>query len=175
MPIEYRNASFRERPYGGGRLIRRVEAEWGKIRAFGANKTEAKNALLEAIEQQLANAYTRRYLRTDDVTFALYYADGWNYDIVTGDGHRTSSTMLGAEILPHDAFASMNRHFEQYVAGKEFERGVDRTNGELDRAVVAYREDPSDENRERVLAAQEAHVEAFHRERTGEAQLRTHD
>lgn len=51
---------------------------------------------------------------------------------------------------------------------------VDRTNGELDAAVLAHREDPSEENRERALRAAEAHNAAFLAEQTEEFQRRTH-
>lgn len=169
--IEFRNASYRERPYGGGRLIRRVEASWGSISRHGTTKTEAKAALLAAISEQLAHTYTRRYLRTADVTFALFYCDGWGYDIVTGDGARSSSTLLG-DVPEQEAFESMKRHFEQYTSGIDAQ-SVDRTNGELDAAVLAYREDPSEANRDRCLAAQERHHEAFLREQTAEFMART--
>lgn len=44
---------------------------------------------------------------------------------------------------------------------------MDRTNGRLDAAVLAYREDPSEENRQRLLAAQREHNDDFMREQTG--------
>jgi hypothetical protein len=43
---------------------------------------------------------------------------------------------------------------------------TDRTNGALDRAIVAYREDPTPENRARLMAASRAHVDHFHAEQT---------
>jgi hypothetical protein len=49
----------------------------------------------------------------------------------------------------------------------------DRTNGELDAAVIAYRELPDEANLRRLMAAQRAHVDAFYRERTAEFQART--
>lgn len=45
-------------------------------------------------------------------------------------------------------------------------KAMDRTNGELDKAVLAYRENPTDENREHLLRMQEAHVADFYREET---------
>ena len=44
--------------------------------ARGANKTEARKALEEAIERQCAHMHTRRYLSANDVTFVLFYSDG---------------------------------------------------------------------------------------------------
>jgi hypothetical protein len=170
MNIEYRDAPYYERPFGGGRKIRRVEAHCGSLRGDGANRTEAKAALMERIELQLRHAYTRRYLRTADVTFALYYADGWSYDIVAGDGARYSSTGLGA-CDEREAYQAMSRHFLQYIGGKDMGR-VDRTNGELDAAILAYRDDPSEENRDRCLKAQQAHTDAFYAEQTEEFQAR---
>lgn len=52
---------------------------------------------------------------------------------------------------------------------------MDRTNGRLDAAVLAYREEPTHENRERLLAAQREHNEAFLREQTGEYIERTRE
>jgi hypothetical protein len=50
---------------------------------------------------------------------------------------------------------------------------VDRTNGELDAALMAFREDPSDANRARLMAAQQLHVDDFFAEQTGEFMQRT--
>ena len=50
---------------------------------------------------------------------------------------------------------------------------MDRTDGELDAAVLAYREDDSEANRQRLLAAQRAHDDAFVGEMTGTFQERT--
>lgn len=44
---------------------------------------------------------------------------------------------------------------------------MDRTGGELDRAVLAHRADPSETSHERVMAAMRAHNDAFMREQTG--------
>jgi hypothetical protein len=46
-------------------------------------------------------------------------------------------------------------------------------NTELDRAILAYRANPTEANRLRVLAAQEAHMLAFFRRQTEEFQVRT--
>jgi hypothetical protein len=71
------------------------------------------------------------------------------------------STGLGDETF-EDAMASMRRHFEQYVTGKEHERGVDRTDGELALAIAAWNAEQNDANRRRFEAAERAHVEAFY-------------
>lgn len=44
---------------------------------------------------------------------------------------------------------------------------LDRTNGTLDAAIVVYRDDPSEENRAFLIAAQRAHAEHFYAEQTG--------
>jgi hypothetical protein len=49
----------------------------------------------------------------------------------------------------------------------------DRTNGELDAAVIAYRELPSEANLRRLMAAQRAHVDAFRREQATAFRART--
>ncbi len=49
----------------------------------------------------------------------------------------------------------------------------DRTEGRLDRAVIAYREDPSEINRQRLMLVQEEHYRAFMAEQTGDFILRT--
>lgn len=162
IDITYRDASYRGHAYG--KRVRRVEASCGSLTAYGANRTEAKAALLADVARQLEYAYRRRYLRTDDVTFALHYANGWGYDIVAGDGRRVSSTLLGGDVGEHEAFESMRHHFEQYATGREHARGVDRTNGELDAAITAWNADQSDENRKRLEAAERAHMDALYAE-----------
>lgn len=180
MNFTYRNASYRERPFGGGRLIRRVEAMLGNMSAQGANKTEAKKALEEVIERQLTHGRTRRYLSANGITFALFYSNGWGYDIIKAPELRGynqgGSVLFGGEEHEDEckAFEAMKRHFEQYaIEGVEVERGLDRTNGELDAAILAYREDDSYENMKRLQAAQQAHVDAFYAEQAEEFQART--
>lgn len=112
--IAFRNASHRSGPYGTGRLIRRVEATWGAITACGANKTAAKTALIEAVERQLEHVYSRRYLSSSEVTFVLFYANGWCYDIVKAGDARGGTCHLDA-VDERDAFERMRRHFEQYT------------------------------------------------------------
>lgn len=48
----------------------------------------------------------------------------------------------------------------------EFLKAVDRTQGRLDAAVIAYRNDPTDENHEALMAVGLEHVEAFYQEQT---------
>ena len=117
MDIGYRDASIRA-PYGRRVIERRTEATCGAISAYGANRTEAKAALLVAVERQCEHAYQRRYLTGighdgEPVTFALYYAGCWSYDIVRA-GRVACSTGMGVDSF-HDALASMTHHFEQYT------------------------------------------------------------
>jgi hypothetical protein len=49
----------------------------------------------------------------------------------------------------------------------------DRTNGALNRAILAYRENPTPENRAALLAAQSAHVNHFYAEQAAEFVRRT--
>ena len=120
LDIEYRDASYRSSPYGGGKLIRRTEARFGSIRAEGATRTEAKAALLEAVTAQCEHAYVRRYLTGiaahdgRSVTFVLYYAAGWVYDIVRAGAVSCSSSHMGA-ISETEAIARMREHFDQYT------------------------------------------------------------
>jgi hypothetical protein len=111
--IQFRDTH--EPPQGRGLRTRRgVQATWGVISGQGANRTEAKAALMDAVDRQLAHVFARRYLATRDVTFALFYANGWCYDIVTSDGAQHGSTHFDAA-NEHDAFEAMRRHFEQYT------------------------------------------------------------
>lgn len=48
-----------------------------------------------------------------------------------------------------------------------------RDTSALDAAVLAHRADPTEENRERLMAAQRAHADGFYREQTVEFQRRT--
>ncbi len=52
-------------------------------------------------------------------------------------------------------------------------RPVDRTNGELDAAVVAYRENPTLPNKERLFSAMHQHSDHFYREEIRGYQERT--
>lgn len=122
LDITYRDASYRPGAYGSGKLIRRTEASIGAIRRTGANRTEAKTALLEAVTEQVENCRTRRYLMgvsEEDVpvAFVLYFNDGWGYDIVRNGGKISSSTSMTA-VDERDAFEKMQHHFDQYV-GKD--------------------------------------------------------
>lgn len=113
MNIEYRDTSYRPGAYGSGRKIRQTEARVGDIKRTGATKTEAKASLLEALAQQAQHCFVRRYLSTDEVTFALSYCDGWRYDIVK-PGRTCGSILLSAE-SEHEAFERMKNHFDQYT------------------------------------------------------------
>lgn len=44
---------------------------------------------------------------------------------------------------------------------------MDRTQGRLDQAVLAYRENPTEENNKRLLEIQREHVDNFYAEQTG--------
>lgn len=114
MDITYHDASYCRQPYGH-RKVRRTEARLGWLSAYGATKSEAKAALLEAVALQCEHAGVRRYLRTDEVTFALSYTGGWRYDIIRGDGFRSCSTLLGDVMSEHEAMEHMQRHFDQFT------------------------------------------------------------
>jgi hypothetical protein len=51
---------------------------------------------------------------------------------------------------------------------------MDRTNGRLDAAVLAYRANPTDENHVALMAAGMDHMSAFFKEQAEEFQTRTH-
>lgn len=53
------------------------------------------------------------------------------------------------------------------------ERAVNRTNGRLDKAVVAYRENPTEANREALMAVMREHNEVFMQEQTTDYIART--
>lgn len=126
MNIEYRDTSTRY-----PRLVRSVEARLGAFTASGRNKTEAKAALLAAIEAQGEHLYARRYLVGPRATFCLHYAQGWCYDIaapsknerlassVTDTLIHFSTTFLGDDLTEKDAAERMRRHFDQYHEGSE--------------------------------------------------------
>lgn len=115
MTITYKNASYRSGSYGSGKLVRRIEASCGQLRRFGANRTEAKVAILEAIAEQCEHAYVRRYIPAGDSLFVLSYADGWRYDIVRNDGHICGSTQFGDGMSEWEATAYVRKHAEQYA------------------------------------------------------------
>jgi hypothetical protein len=59
------------------------------------------------------------------------------------------------------------------VTPAEFAASVDRTEGRLDAAVLAYRAEPTDANRAALMAAQREHSDAFIAEQTVDYQRRT--
>lgn len=80
------------------------------------HEADTKEQALEGLAQALARAelyaYTRRYVRKGGVTFALFYANGWQYDIVHDDG-KTSGCLMACETYPQ-ALAQMMRHVADY-------------------------------------------------------------
>jgi hypothetical protein len=52
-------------------------------------------------------------------------------------------------------------------------KAKDRTNGELDTAVIAFRREPTPDNRARLMTAMEAHADSFKREQTSDFVDRT--
>lgn len=124
MNVEYRDASYFEGSFGR-KKVKRVEAMFGQLRVFGPNKKVAKGDLEIAIRKQCENANERRYLTGiahdgKPVTFAMYYNQGWCYDIVRPDDHgpysmRVSSTAFNDDTDFLEAWNRMHRHFEQYT------------------------------------------------------------
>lgn len=128
IEIEYRDASYFEGTYGR-KKVHRIEATFGQIRAFGRNKSEAKAELERLIHDQCSHLYERSYLMGiawdgNPVAFAMYYNQGWCYDIVrlTEGVHkdlqrfsRVSTTQYNQETEFVEAWGKMNNHFDQYT------------------------------------------------------------
>jgi hypothetical protein len=74
----------------------------------GPNKEQLYELLGDVLKRQADYLHTRRYVRKDNVTFALYYANGWQYDIVRDDGS-ASTCMLNCQSYA-DALERMLKH-----------------------------------------------------------------
>lgn len=68
----------------------------------------------------------------------------------------------------------MSADKDDEAAAEAFAEAVDRTEGRLDAAVLAYRADPTPENEAAVFAAMREHNDAFERDQTIEFQTRAH-
>lgn len=81
----------------------------------GSDREMLVDALRIVLTRQCEFLHTRKYVRVKDVTFALYFANGWQYDIVHDDG-KTSSCMLNISDVKSygDALSVMMRHVQQY-------------------------------------------------------------
>ena len=80
--------------------------------------TLARKSLKSAIVQQIRYTQTRTYRRAADGTiFALYFADGWKYDIVGTDhiarGYPATTFLYETEY--EEVLPIMERHVAQYA------------------------------------------------------------
>lgn len=115
LDIQYRDVSTHY-----PRLIRRVEASLGDLRASGANKTAARADLVSVIAACAEHLYDRRYLLGVSaksglpVTFAFYFRAGaWCYDIVGPTGRYCSSSW-SEETSESAAWERCQSHFKDY-------------------------------------------------------------
>lgn len=78
----------------------------------GRNRESLMERLRQVLTRQEQFLHTRRYIRKGNVTFALYYANGWQYDIVRDDG-RSSASMLTCDTYMQ-ALEIMTKHANQH-------------------------------------------------------------
>lgn len=82
-------------------------------KAHGTCKQGAIEQLYADLKNADENMFARKYVRKGNVTFALYYAGGWQYDIVRDDG-KTSVTMMSLCNSFRDATERMLAHVAQH-------------------------------------------------------------
>jgi len=87
-------------------------ATFGRWEQYGS-KDAAVELLMRRINDAQDNAFRRKYIVTPKATFALYWADGWAYDIVHPDGS-TSSCMFNTGRTFDEAFDCMQKHAKDY-------------------------------------------------------------
>jgi hypothetical protein len=81
-------------------------------KAFGTCKQGAIEQLHADLVNAERNLQTRKYVRKGLVTFALYYAGGWQYDIIRDDGGY-SAIMITSNSY-NDAVQRMLEHVAQH-------------------------------------------------------------
>lgn len=101
---------------GGANVWRASLCHWNHS---DKDKRVALEQLRERIERQSDFCQTRKYIRANGATFALYYADGWQYDIVRDDNpDRYSTTCLCDRYFTYpQALEKMIAHIEQFNGG----------------------------------------------------------
>ncbi len=82
---------------------------------MGTNKEALTGQLFDAIKNASEYSHARRYVRKGSVTFALYYANGWCYDIVRDDGKASSCFLNVSDTKTYpQALEKMLAHVEQH-------------------------------------------------------------
>lgn len=86
----------------------------------GNTKEKAIDGLRDALKKQADQMYARAYVRKGNVAFALYYANGWHYDIVRDQSphdlpirQQASSCGLSAETYLQ-ALEAMVKHAQEH-------------------------------------------------------------
>lgn len=74
-----------------------------------------RETLINLLANQEKFNHTRRYIVSGDATFCLYYANGWQYDIVRRDNTGCPSACLLSSKTYMEALEQMTRHAAQYA------------------------------------------------------------
>lgn len=76
-----------------------------------ASRDEAASLLFDRVKAQEEYNHARKYVRKGNVTFALFYANGWQYDIVRDDGQASSCHMNIVDVRTYaQALERMLKH-----------------------------------------------------------------
>lgn len=78
----------------------------------GRDKATLIDTLRNVLKRQEQFTHTRRYIRKGTVTFALHYANGWQYDIIRDDGNYSVSCLSVNSYA--DALEIMLRHVAEH-------------------------------------------------------------
>lgn len=97
-----------------GRALSSFTAHLGETgwKATGTCKQGALDQLFADLKNAEENTFRRKYVRKGQVTFALYFAGGWCYDIVRDDGSASTGSLLANSY--QDAVNKMLAHVAQH-------------------------------------------------------------
>lgn len=90
-----------------------ADTEWT---VSGTDKATFQSNLLDQIRNQGKYLRTRKYIYAGDAVFCLYYAGGWQYEIVRKDNaHCPSVTLLSHSCTEREAIEAFQAHAKQYA------------------------------------------------------------
>jgi hypothetical protein len=84
-------------------------------RVSGTDQKTFRESLIEILARQEHFLHTRKYIVSGNATFCLYYANGWQYDIVRADSQDCPSACLLNVKTYTEALGAMTRHAKQYA------------------------------------------------------------
>ena len=96
-----------------GKKTKTFTAKFAEWIGEGKTKEEALAGLTKILENQNKYLFERKYIPARNAVFALYYAQGFCYDIVHTDTGQVSTCMMG-DIPKLEAIEKMTAHALTY-------------------------------------------------------------